>query len=348
MQCRRLRDEIGLLTVSSRAASPPPVSPCACSRRSRAERPRRVSVMSWLPNQGPPVLPPARPAAGAQPAVPGEAAGRARRPQTAPAEAEAEPYRRRDRSCGRGSRSAAGRAASGVPDWRPAPDAARPRRRGARPRTARSTVAGACSPRTRPRRSASVSASKDAGKAAQCSRSAARRRSSPNRAQRGPRSPRHSAASHASASCTRWGSSQGSEVPISRWSYDAAGVQRLLAQPPLLARGRASRGPPRPGRGPPGCRPSAAGRGRSRAGSSSGPRRRRRRPAAAKARSASVPSGVPRTAAYSGSAASSSGERLPRCWCTQYDIRPLENPLAATSRSPACPRARRRWCSSRR
>ena len=260
--------------------SAPSGTACAWSSGRSAERPRSVSVMSWLPNQGPPVR---RQSTGgrARPAVPGKRAAQPA-PGPAPAEAEAEAYRRRDGvvhgragqlehpGVGRGVRPA------GLGDVRvvhvPRQHAHR-RRRLARP-----CPTSAISSRQR------VEGLREGRPVLQVRRAgAASPRTAPSAR---PRSPRHSAAFHASASWTQGGSSQGSEVPIRRWSYDARVASSACSRSQRrLARRRASRGPARPGPGPPGCRPSAAGPGRSRGGSSSAPTAGSASAAAAKARS---------------------------------------------------------------
>ena len=77
------------------------------------------------------------------------------------------------------------------------------------------TVAGAVLPRAT-FSSTPASQSNEARNDAQCSRSAASRIFSPNRAIRSPRAPAHSASSHDSRSCTARGSNHGSDVAMSR------------------------------------------------------------------------------------------------------------------------------------
>ena len=219
---------------------------------------------------------------------------------------------RRGWSCARASRSA---GAPGRPGAAARASRARRRTRGGRRPTARTPSPG------RPARSpASAISSRQrveglgerrpvlqVGRAA-----AAPRRTAPSAR---PRSPRHSAAFHASASWTRCGSSQGREVPIRRWSYDARPGQGLFAQPVR---------PPR--------RPASRARSSSRTRAAAGVHHQQPDPAEVAAvapahgrRVGVGPRGevaqrrrcrraLSRTAAYSASAASSAGERLPRCW----------------------------------
>ena len=163
---------------------PRPVArrPCrAWSSRSRAERPRSGQGHQLVAEPGAARPAPVdRRARATRPCRAKAAAERAARP--APAEAEAEPYRERGWSCGRGSRSAGGPGRPG--GCGRSGQRARRRTRGARRPDSTQHRRRGLRARRRPRRSARSSASKDAGKAAQCSRSAARRSFSPNRAQR--------------------------------------------------------------------------------------------------------------------------------------------------------------------